>query len=208
MIGVVDYGIGNLTSAKKSLDYLGVASKLIEFEEDFKDVDGIILPGVGAFGPTMNALDDKGLIGPMLDFIRTGRPYLGICVGMQVLFDSSQESPSVSGLGLIKGNVSELTNVTRLPQMQWNKVIPNVGFESDRLLVNLGDEFWMYFLHSYSVHPQDTSVVGATCEYGGKIVSYINKDNIFAAQFHPEKSSAAGLKFISNFVDLCKTGDF
>lgn len=172
MIGVVDYGIGNLTSAKKSLDYLGVASKLIEFEEDFKDVDGIILPGVGAFGPTMNALDDKGLIGPMLDFIRTGRPYLGICVGMQVLFDSSQESPSVSGLGLIKGNVSELTNVTRLPQMQWNKVIPNVGFESDRLLMNLGDEFWMYFLHSYSVHPQDTSVVGATCEYGGKIVSY------------------------------------
>ena len=208
MIGVVDYGIGNLTSAKKSLDYLGVDSKLLTSKEDFKTIGGLVLPGVGAFGPTMTALEQKGLAEAIVEYVAQGKPYLGICVGMQVLFDSSEENPGQNGLSLIQGKVKKLSGEIRIPQMQWNQVHPKSEFTGDKLIENLGNSFWMYFLHSYSVCPTDESVIRAVCEYGGEIVSYLNKDNIFAVQFHPEKSSSAGLKFMSNFVDLCQTGGF
>ncbi len=203
MIGVVDYGIGNLTSAKKSLDYLNAPVRLVTNESDFDGLEGLILPGVGAFGPTMNALNQKGLIEPIKEFIETKKPFLGICVGMQVLFESSEENPGIVGLSMIKGEVKKITSAPRIPQMQWNEVNVNQKFLNEDLLSGLGDSFWMYFLHSYSVYPKDDSVVVATCYYGKHLVAYVKQENIYAVQFHPEKSSKDGLLFMSNFVKIC-----
>jgi len=204
LVAVLDYGIGNVHSAQKALERGGADAQLTADPEVIGDADGVVLPGVGAFGACMDALRSSGLEQPALDAVASGRPFLGICVGMQMLFDRSEENPGARGLGVIPGTIrwipTEPLAGPKIPQMQWNRldvVTP------DPLLVGLGEEPWLYFVHSLHGVPNDPAVVVATIEYGTTLNAAFRLDNVFAAQFHPEKSSATGLALLSNFVEVC-----
>ncbi len=197
MIAVLNYGIGNLRSAEKGIQRCGADARLVSNARDAKHATGIVLPGVGAFGACMNALRDSGLDKAVYDSIDRCVPFLGICVGLQMLFDSSEESPSVKGLGIISGKVRKIAGTMKLPQMQWNQLSicrPSPLLESDV------ERSWFYFAHSYSAMPEDPSVISATCDYGGLVTAVVQSDRLFATQFHPEKSSDNGLRVLSNFV--------
>ena len=163
--------------------------------------DGVVLPGVGAFGACMNALQSVGLEQPTFDAVASGRPFLGICVGMQMLFDGSEEDDDARGLGVIPGTVRWIPPGVKRPQMQWNRL--EVRLAGDPMLASLGDEPWVYFVHSLHGVPTDPNVVAATCEYGGTLNAAFRIDNVFATQFHPEKSGPTGLQLLSNFVGVC-----
>lgn len=193
-VAVLDYGIGNLHSAQKSLLHLGVDAKLTSDEADIDAADAVVLPGVGAFGATMRALTRTGL-GPLaIKAAASGRPFLGICVGMQVLYERSEEAPDVEGLGILSGAIRRLPDGVKHPQMQWNKLEAT----SDHPLLNGLDGEWFYFVHSYA--PEQTTDVIAVTEYGGPVVAAAAHGNVWATQFHPEKSSKAGLALVANFV--------
>jgi glutamine amidotransferase len=196
-IAVLDYGIGNLRSAEKALQHVGADAFLTADADRVEDADAVVLPGVGAFGRCREALHDSGLDEVALDAIASGRPFLGICVGMQLLYDGSQEAPGVVGLGVLPGTVVALPGGVRHPQMQWNRLVPR---GESPLLEGLGENPWMYFVHSYA--PEVTAQTIATCDYGGEVAALAQSDNVFATQFHPEKSSAAGLALLANFVKL------
>lgn len=196
-VAVLDYGIGNLRSAEKALQHVGADAFLTADGERVAQADAVVLPGVGAFGRCREGLHDSGLDEVALDAVASGRPFLGICVGMQLLYDGSQEAPGVVGLGVLPGTVVRLPPGVRHPQMQWNRLVAR--FESP-LLEGLGENPWMYFVHSYA--PEVTAQTVATCDYGGEVAALAQNDNVFATQFHPEKSSAAGLRLLSNFVRL------
>ncbi len=196
-IAVVDYGIGNLRSAHKALVRVGADARLTSSTDDIAAADAVVLPGVGAFGACMDALRARDLEAAVCEFAATGRPFLGICVGMQMLFDSSEESPGVAGLGIIPGVVSYMPRGVKLPQMQWNRL--DVRRE-DPLLVEVGNGAWMYFVHSLHAVPRDPDVVIATCEYGVTINAAFRLGNVCATQFHPEKSSVSGLALLANFT--------
>jgi len=206
-VAVIDYGIGNLHSAQKSLETCGADAHLTADPEVIGSADGVVLPGVGAFGACMEALRSRDLEQPTLDAVASGRPFLGICVGMQMLFTSSQESPDVSGLDVIPGVVEWIprTGDIKIPQMQWNRLDMVAGSDGaiDPLLSGLGDEPWLYFVHSLHGVPDDASMVTATVEYGVTVNAAFRNDNVFAAQFHPEKSSRPGLALLTNFVRSC-----
>ena len=157
-----------------------------------------MLPGVGAFGACMGALRERRLDGPVLDAVASGRPFLGICVGVQMLFDRSAESPGVAGLGVIPGTVGWLADGVKRPQMQWNRV--DVVDPDEPMFAGLGERPWFYFVHSLHGLPDDPSTVAATCDYGGPVNAAFRAGNVFAAQFHPEKSASAGLRLLGNFV--------
>lgn len=159
-----------------------------------------MLPGVGAFGRCMEALGDAGLAAAAKDAARSGRPFLGICVGAQMLYDASEESPGVAGLGLLAGTVRRLPEGVKRPQMQWNLV--EVRREHP-LFAGLGPPLWMYFVHSYA--PDDLAHAIATCDYGGTVVAAVARANVWATQFHPEKSGVNGLALLANFVRACAT---
>lgn len=197
MIAVVDYEIGNLRSAQKALEHLGAESRLTGEPAEVAAADAVVLPGVGAFGACMRALRAAELDGPVLEAIEQGKPFLGVCVGMQMLFDESEESPGVPGLGAIAGAVRRLPEGLTLPHMAWNTVEARVG---SRLFEGVGPQPWLYFVHSYAPVPEEPDVVTATTEYGGEIVAAIERDGLWATQFHPEKSGAAGLAVLGNFV--------
>lgn len=197
-VHVVDHGIGNLRSAYKALEHVGARVRLVTDPTDLQDADGVVLPGVGAFGPTMDALRTTGFDRAVLDFIGRGRPFLGICVGMQVLHTSSDEAPGVAGLGVIDGTVRRLPSTVRVPQMQWNTL--QVEAVDDPLFAGLGRTPWMYFVHSYAVEVGPSTT--ATCDYGGRFSAAARTGNVWAAQFHPEKSGTAGLRMLQNFVEL------
>jgi imidazole glycerol-phosphate synthase subunit HisH len=201
LVAVLDYGIGNLRSAQKGLQRVGADARLTADPKVVAAAAGVVLPGVGAFGRCMEALEDGGLAAIAREAVTTGRPFLGICVGMQLLYEESEESPGVRGLGILPGVVRKLPDSVRIPQMQWN--VLDVKRPSI-LLDGLPDPAWFYFVHSYA--PDDVAHAVATCDYGGPVVAAVQRDNVVATQFHPEKSGDNGMHLLSNFVRWCAGG--
>jgi glutamine amidotransferase len=201
LIAVLDYGIGNLHSAHKALEHCGADARLTTDPGLIADAAGVVLPGVGAFGACMDALRSAGLEGPALDAAHSGRPFLGICVGMQMLFTSSEESADAVGLDVIHGVVRWIPPGPKIPQMQWNRLHLR---RADPMFEGLGDAPFVYFLHSLHGVPDDPDAVVATIEYGSTLNAAFRYGNVCAVQFHPEKSSRAGLQLLTNFVDGCR----
>jgi imidazole glycerol-phosphate synthase subunit HisH len=202
MIAVLDYGIGNLRSAEKALQHVGVDAALTTDPDVARRARGVVLPGVGAFGRCMEQLRESGLEAVVHEAVDAGKPFLGICVGMQMLFDASEEAPGCKGLGILPGEVRRLAVTTeRLPHMGWNTLSIKHG---SALFDGLADGSWLYFVHSYAPVPADPAVVAATTEYGGsEVVAAVEQEHLWATQFHPEKSAANGLRLLSNFARRC-----
>jgi glutamine amidotransferase len=198
-IAVIDYGIGNLRSAEKALQHLGADATLTDDAEAIAAADAVVLPGVGAFGACMQALRKAGLEEVTTTAATDGRPFLGVCIGMQMLFDASEESPDVPGLGVVAGRVTKLPASERLPQIGWNTLDIRAG---SRLGAHLDDQPWLYFVHSYAPEPADDAVVAAWSTYGRRFAAAIERGPLWATQFHPEKSSRAGLRLLQNFVEV------
>lgn len=197
---MLDYGIGNLRSAQKGLQFVGADAQLTSDKKLIAEAHAVVLPGVGNFGACMTALREADLEDSVHDAINSGRPFLGICVGMQMLFDKSEESPGVAGLGIVGGEIKWLPEGVQRPQMQWNRL--NIK-NHDVLFAGLSENPWMYFVHSLSAVAHDQSVVAATCSYGSELLAAVRVRNVFATQFHPEKSAAEGLQILENFVNSC-----
>jgi glutamine amidotransferase len=198
LVAVVDYGIGNLHSAHKSLQHQGADARLTDDVGLIRDAVAVVLPGVGAFGACLDALRARDLEGPVLDAVASGRPFLGVCIGTQMLFDASEEDPGARGLGVLPGTVQWIPPGVKRPQMQWNRV--DVAAADDPMFVGLGERPWFYFVHSLHGVPDDPDAVVATCDYGGPVNAAFRVENVFAVQFHPEKSASAGLGLLGNFV--------
>jgi glutamine amidotransferase len=199
-IAVCDYGIGNLASAHKALVHLGADAVLTTDPGVVDDAAAVVVPGVGNFGACARALRASGLEAPVRAAVGDGRPVLGICVGLQLLFDASDEDDGRDpGLGVIGGRVRRLPESERLPQIGWNtvEVVPR-----SRLFEGL-DAPWMYFVHSYAPVPDDPNVVTGWCTYGTRFACAVERDNVWAVQFHPEKSGTNGLRLLDNFVRAC-----
>jgi glutamine amidotransferase len=199
MIAVIDYGMGNLRSVTNAFRRLGADMAITRDESVIRKAAALVLPGVGAFGKCVENLKSFGLFDLLKKQIGEGKPYLGICLGMQVLLESSEESPGTAGLGVIKGRVVRFRGAMKIPHMGWNSVEirkPSAIFDS----VPGGSYF--YFVHSYYAEPEESATATVT-DYGTTFASSLQRDNIFACQFHPEKSQAAGLRLLSNFVRLC-----
>jgi glutamine amidotransferase len=209
VVAVLDYGIGNLHSAQKALERMGAVARLTADPDFIAAADGVVLPGVGAFGACMAALRAAGLEQPTLDAAASGRPFLGICVGMQMLFDGSDEDIRATGLGIIPGRIEWIPAGVKRPQMQWNRLLtqPTPSTPLDPMLEGLGEDPWVYFVHSLHAVPEDPMVVAATCDYGGVVNAAFRLGNVFATQFHPEKSGATGLALLHNFVAICSRQD-
>ena len=202
MIAVLDYGIGNLRSAQKALEHLGADARLITAPEEAEDATGVVLPGVGNFGACMRALRACGLDKVAYDAVDNGTPFLGVCVGMQLLFDGSDESPDEPGLGILPGRIRLLPDTVKRPQIQWNRL--EITKPDDPLLQDLAPdgEPWVYFVHSYAADVTDD--VTSHCEYGGPVVATVGREHLWATQFHPEKSGIVGLRLLDNFVTRCR----
>jgi glutamine amidotransferase len=194
-VAVLDYGIGNLRSAQKALERVGADARLTADPVEIEAADGVVLPGVGAFGKCMEGLDAAGLVSIARDAASSGRPFLGICVGMQLLYDGSDESPDAVGLGVLPGRIRLLSDQVKRPQMQWN-TLDLVG--EPALFEGIDRPVWVYFVHSYAA--EASADVVATCDYGGTVAAAVQRDRLWATQFHPEKSGAAGLQLLGNFV--------
>jgi glutamine amidotransferase len=199
LIAVLDYGIGNLRSAEKALQKVGGDARLVSTAEECEGAAGVVLPGVGNFGRCMEALRESGLDQVAEEAVAGGTPFMGICVGMQMLYEGSDESPNVKGLGLLQAMVRLLPDGVKRPQMQWNVLEPKP--QPSEMLAGLPSPTWAYFVHSYA--PEMTDEVVATCDYGGPLVAAVERDNLWATQFHPEKSGAHGMALLRNFVARC-----
>jgi len=194
-VAVLDYGIGNLRSAEKALQHLGARAHLTADPAEVESADAVVLPGVGAYGACVDALEASGLRQVAMAAIGRGQPFLGICVGMQLLYAGSDESPGSAGLGVLGGHVRLLPTEVKRPQMQWNRL--DAADASHPMLAGLGDP-WVYFVHSYAA--VDCDGVVATCDYGGPVTAAVAVDNVWATQFHPEKSGHVGLALLANFL--------
>ena len=198
-LAIVDYGVGNLRSAQKAFEHLGQAAEITSDPDRIASAPAVVLPGQGAFGTCMQNLTAAGLVEPVLQAARSGRPFLGICVGMQLLFEESEESPGVRGLGLFGGRVVRFPRHPELkvPHMGWNqlRIVKRVP-----ALSQLDDGDWVYFVHSYHPRPADPDVVTTTTSYGLDFVSSVGRDNVWAGVFHPEKSQRVGLRLLAGFV--------
>jgi len=201
-IAVLDYGIGNLRSAQKALERVGADAFLTDAPDAVDAADAVVLPGVGAFGACMEALRASGLDEVAVRAATDGRPFLGVCVGMQLLFDGSDESPGVPGLGVLSGTLHRLPEGVKRPQMQWNVVDVR---RPSRLFATVPDPVWMYFVHSYAVSADAADVV-ATCDYGGPVAAAVERGPLWATQFHPEKSGTTGLELLRGFVETARSG--
>jgi glutamine amidotransferase len=201
LIAVLDYGIGNLRSAQKALQHVGADARLTTDPVLVAEADAVVLPGVGAFGACMDALRAARLEDVALDAVASGRPFLGICVGMQMLFTDSEEDPQARGLGVIPGTVRWIPPGVKRPQMQWNQL--RLLRPDDPVFDGLRDgQVWMYFVHSLHGVPDDPSVVVATTDYGGSLNVVFRSGNVVATQFHPEKSARDGLAVLANFTKI------
>ena len=195
-LAILDYGIGNLHSALKGFDHAGADVRLTADPADIAAADGVVLPGVGAFGPCVDALRERGLDEVALERVGSGVPFFGICIGMQLLFAASEEAEGHAGLGVFDRRIVRIPDGVKRPQMQWN--VLEYTAAGHPMFAGLGDEAWMYFVHSYSAEPGDD--VLATCAYGGDLVAAVARDNVWACQFHPEKSGRNGIQILENFV--------
>jgi glutamine amidotransferase len=197
--GIIDYGAGNLRSVAKAVETLEFSARIIRSADQLEDIDTLILPGVGAFGDCVHHLREQGLWTPLREWIAVDKPYLGICLGYQILFDSSEEDPGVEGLGAFKGEVVRFPDSElKVPHMGWNEITPRDA--SDPLWQGLPGHPHVYFVHSYYPEPVDGSIVSVTADYGGQFAAGIRSGNVVATQFHPEKSQSLGLKILGNFL--------
>lgn len=197
MIAILDYGAGNLRSVQNTLGEIGADYRLAHTADELRAASKIILPGVGHFGQLIRSLDSMGLRAALLDRIAAGIPFLGICLGLQALFERSEEATELAGLGLLKGTVRRFAHDLRVPHMGWNEIQPRPGA---RLLQNLGERPYLYFAHSFYAPVTDSTA--AICEYGVPYTAVLEHGNVHGVQFHPEKSGPLGLQIVKNFVDL------
>ena len=193
---MLDYGIGNLRSAQKGLERAGAEAHLTAEPSLIRRADALVLPGVGAFGPCMSALEDAGLDSEARRAVAAGVPFLGICIGMQMLFEDSEEAPGHAGLGFLAGQVRRLPDGVKRPQMQWNQLEVR---RADPLLAGL-EGAWVYFVHSFAPEPSPETI--ATCSYGGPVTAAVASGAVWGVQFHPEKSGSEGLQLLANFVSM------
>ena len=209
MIAVIDYGVGNLFSLLSSLNYVGLHTKLTNDIEEIKNANGIILPGVGAFRDAIGNLEKYGLKETLINEAKNGKPFLGICLGMQMLFEKSYEYGEYEGLGLINGTVEEIKKYIpensdlKIPHMGWNSLIINERFKDDKILKDIDNNEYVYYVHSYFAKT-DTKNIVTYSEYGTKIPGIVKNENVYGMQFHPEKSGDTGLKLLKNWGELIK----
>lgn len=198
MIAIIDYGMGNLSSVFKALKKLGADARITGIPAEIEDAASVILPGVGNFGDGMKHLRSSGLDKAVKNTISRGKPFLGICLGMQLLMDESEEAPGLAGLGIFKGRVIRFpASSLKVPHMGWNDIAVKGNNPN---LAGIKDGTYFYFVHSYHVKPDDSEINAATCNYGLDFSACIGKDNVFATQFHPEKSQDAGLRILENWI--------
>ena len=201
MIAIIDYGAGNLQSVKKAFDFIGAESVITDNPEIINACDRILLPGVGSFGDAMDSMAKSGLVETVKQNALSGKPFLGICLGLQLLFEESEESPGVKGLGIFKGKIKKFS-----PDMGLK--IPHIGWNSleikrkDTLFENVPENSYVYFVHSYYLHAEDENDIACVTNYGIDFHSAVGKNNVFATQFHPEKSGDVGLQILKNFASM------
>ena len=203
MVAVIDYDAGNIKSVEKAMMALGEDVVVTRKKEDILAADHVILPGVGAFGDAMGNLHKYHLVEVIREVVDKGTPFLGICLGLQLLFESSEESEGVAGLGILHGNILRLPDNQglKIPHIGWNSLhYPNSG----RLFVGLPEESYVYFVHSYYLQAADPQIVTATTEYAAQVHASVEKENVFACQFHPEKSSTVGVRILRNFLNVSR----
>lgn len=201
MIAIIDYGMGNLRSVEKGFQKVGVEAKVVNDSKAVNNADAIVLPGVGAFRDCIMNLSNMNLIEPIINSIRKGKPYLGICLGLQILFSESEEFGIQKGLDLLKGRVVRFQSGLKVPHMGWNTV---KLVKKPPIFNDIDDNSYFYFVHSFYVKPDNKEVVSGTTDYGITFTSMVWKDNIIATQFHPEKSQQIGLKILKNFGEFIK----
>ena len=201
-ITIIDYGMGNLRSVQKAIEHVGSTATISSCPDEIASANRVILPGVGAFRDAIQALQDHNLVDVIHEAVRSGKPFLGICLGLQLLFELSYEDGEYEGLGIVPGKVRrfDLPDGLKIPHMGWNQFSNRTT--DNPLLNDVPAEAWFYFVHSYYVDPSDASWVAGRTDYGGEFVSAIRQDNVYATQFHPEKSQRAGLQLLKNFVSL------
>lgn len=196
-IVIIDYGMGNLHSVSKAVEAVGAVPIVTADKKIISAAEKIILPGVGAFGDCMKNLQATGLVPELIKHIKSGKGFLGICLGMQLLFESSEESPGVAGLRIFKGAVKRLTTEYKVPHMGWNRL----KLKAASPLTAAADGSYVYFVHSFHAVPKDSNIITAVCDYGTEITAAVGRDNIQALQFHPEKSGEVGLKMLQAFKE-------
>jgi glutamine amidotransferase len=201
MLAIIDYGMGNLRSVQKAFEKIGATARIVPFPRDIEKARGIVLPGVGAFGQAMENLRAMGWDVALRDAVKRGVPFIGICLGMQLLFESSEEMGQHEGLGILRGEVKRFDGELKVPQMGWNQMRIN---HPSPLLRGVADGSYAFFVHSYYCAPSDPAIVLATTDYGIEFASVVGRDNVFGVQFHPEKSQSVGLKMLENFAAIAK----
>ncbi len=202
MIGLIDYNMGNLRSVAKALEFLGATPKLVSSAEELRQCDSLLLPGVGNFGDGMRELEKRNLSNTIREMVKEGHPFLGICLGMQMLFDSSEEAPGVTGLGIVPGTVRHFPEVgEKIPQIGWNQVKMIKAMPANQ---HWPEDGFAYFVHSYYCVPTDPSMVAGVTDYIVNFAACVGFDNVFACQFHPEKSQKNGLELLKSFVEQDK----
>lgn len=200
MIAIIDYGMGNLYSVKNVLDFMGAESVVTDDAKTIMSADKVILPGVGAFGAAMESLNKKGLAEVIRETARSGKPLLGICLGLQLLFEESEESPGIGGLGIFKGKIVKIpARGLKIPHMGWNSI---TAVKDSKILKDIGSEPFVYFVHSYYLTEAEEGIVSAYTEYAERLDIAAERGNVFALQFHPEKSGKTGQAILRNFVNL------
>ncbi len=204
MIVVVDYGLGNLRSVSKALEAVGAKVEISDNAGKIAEADALVLPGVGAFHRGMENLKTSGILPAILRSVKKGKPFLGICLGLQLLFTESEEHGLNRGLDIINGKVKKFASRVKIPHMGWNNVKLKAQSSKLKVFKGIPDGSYFYFVHSYYVEPENKDVIAATTDYGREFVSAVNKENVWGVQFHPEKSGELGLKILENFVGLVR----
>jgi len=199
MIGIVDYGAGNLHSVQKAFAFLGKDSSILQHPSEINGLDRLVLPGVGSFGHAMTEIKNQGWHAPLLDWLAAERPFLGICLGMQLLFESSDESPGQEGFSIMAGDCRRFT-INKVPQIGWNDICIT---RRNALFEGIENGGFFYFVHSYRVAPDDRDVIWAETTYGGAYPSIVGRGRVIGVQFHPEKSGDTGLRLLKNWVERC-----
>ncbi|MBD3204424.1 imidazole glycerol phosphate synthase subunit HisH [Candidatus Woesearchaeota archaeon] len=201
MISIIDYGAGNTGSVKNALDNLGFENQITDDKKSILGSDKVIFPGVGNFGDVIKSLEKKDLIRVIKRVIQNDIPFLGICVGYQVLFENSEESPGIKGMGIFKGDVIKFRSENlKIPQIGWNRI--KIEKKNSKIMKNIPDNSFVYFVHSFFPEVKNENIVLARTNYGQEFVSAIERGNVYATQFHPEKSGKIGLRILSNFCRL------